>query len=113
RYIESTIAEIEDQNVPFTTILFVGSVSDGGCDRLVNDTQDVQSGNSARVLRSLTLRVVEVHRCCDHSVRDSRAQVSFLHPGQNHRGDLFVGKKDFASPLCNNTQRVINEAVRG
>ncbi|KYQ59222.1 NAD-specific glutamate dehydrogenase [Trachymyrmex zeteki] len=95
RYVESTTVEIEDQNVPFTTILFVESVSDGGCGRLVNDPQDVQSGDSARVLRSLTLRVVEVYRYRDHS---GRIQVSFLHPGQNHRGNLFAGKKDFASP---------------
>jgi len=112
RYVKSSIAEIEDQNVPFTTILFVEPVSDGGCGRLVNDPQDVQNDDSARVLRSLTLRVIE-RRHCDHSISDGRVQVSFrsfLHLGRNRR-DL-LGKERFRLTLIIIMQRVINGAVR-
>lgn len=70
RYVESTAAEIEDQNVPFTAALFVEAVSNSCGSRLVNDPQDIQAGDSTGVLGSLSLGIVEVRWYRNHGVRD-------------------------------------------
>lgn len=61
RYVESTAAEIEDRNVPFTASLFVEAVSNSRGSRLVNDPRDIQAGDSADVLGSPTPRVIELY----------------------------------------------------
>ncbi|KOC67106.1 NAD-specific glutamate dehydrogenase [Habropoda laboriosa] len=95
RYVESTAAKIEDQNVPFTASLFVEAVSNSGGSRLVNDPQDIQAGDSTGVLGSLPLGIVEVRRYRNHRVRHGLSQISFrrfLHFRQDHRRDL-LGKE--------------------
>ena len=72
-------------------LLLVQSVGQRRCRRLVDDSQDLQPGDFPRVLRRLTLAVVEVGRHGNHGLRDFFAQVlvgRVLHLLQDHRGDL-------------------------
>ena len=39
---------------------FVESISDGGCCLFIDNAKDVEAGDDARVLRNLSLGVVEV-----------------------------------------------------
>lgn len=59
RDIEGSSSEIVDDDLGLST-LFVKSVGDSGGGRLVDDTEDSQTGDSAGVLGRLTLSVVEV-----------------------------------------------------
>ncbi|CRK20667.1 hypothetical protein BN1723_002635 [Verticillium longisporum] len=65
RHIEGTTTEIEDEDVALTLDLLVETVSDGSSSGLVDDTEDVETGDETGVLGSLTLRVVEVGRDSD------------------------------------------------
>ena len=64
----------------------------GQCDRrLVDDPHDVQPSNQPRVLRRLTLRVVEVRGVRDDRVHDLLPHErlrSLTHLRQNHRRNL-------------------------
>lgn len=106
------VAEIEDRNVPFTAALFAEPVSDGSCGRLVNDPRDVQNGDSARVLRSLTLRVIEVYRRRDHSIRDGRvgSKLPQFPSSLSKSSRRSLRRRKISFRPCNNTQRVINGA---
>ena len=59
-HIESTTTEIEDEDVLLRLRLTVKTVGDGGGGRLVDDTEDVKTGDRTGVLGRQTLRVVEV-----------------------------------------------------
>ena len=53
--IEGSSAEIEDENVPLAGGLLVETVGNGSSGGLVDDTEDVETGNGSCVLGSLTL----------------------------------------------------------
>ncbi|RMY22452.1 hypothetical protein D0866_11934, partial [Hortaea werneckii] len=59
RHIESATTQVEDEHVALTLVLLVQTVGDSGSGRLVDDTEDVQTGNETGVLGGLSLRVVE------------------------------------------------------
>lgn len=91
RDIESSTTKIEDQDVALTLDLLVKTVSDGSGSWLVDDTEDVESGNETGILGSLTLGVVEVSGDGDNGVVDSSAEVSLsslAHLDEDHGGDL-------------------------
>ena len=91
--IESSTTEIVDDDLRFTTL--VKTVGDGSSGRLVNDTEDLETGNGTSILGSLTLGIVGVGRDGDDGVGDLLAEVSlsgFLHLGQYHGGDVFRGE---------------------
>merc|ERR1719158_2480476 len=67
RHIESSTTEIENEDVSLLFLLSVESVGDGGSSWLVDDSEDVDTGNGACVLGGLSLRVVEVSWDSDHS----------------------------------------------
>jgi len=69
RHVEGSTAEVEDEHIAFRADLLVEAVRDGGRRRLVDDAQNIQTGNRSSVLRRLTLRVVEVCRNGHHRVR--------------------------------------------
>lgn len=95
RDIKGTTAKIEDEDVALGTDLLVKTVGNGGRSRLVDDAQDVETGNDTGVLGGLTLRVVEVSGHCDNSVLDRLAKVSLgglLHLDEDHRGNLLRRK---------------------
>ena len=117
--IESSTAEVVDDNFRFTALL-VKTVGDGGSSRIVNDTKDLQTGDGTGILGSLALGVVEMGRDGDDGMGDLLAEVSLsslLHLGQYHGGDFFGGEvpllaavldRDGGLPiLLNNLERPI------
>ena len=70
RDIESTTTKIVDEDVALTLDLLVKTVGDGGGGGLVDDTEDVETGDETGVLGGLTLGVVEVGGDGDDSVVD-------------------------------------------
>ena len=60
RDIEGTTTEIENENGLLLLGLGVETVSDGSGGGLVDDTQNLETGDGTSVLGSETLRVVEV-----------------------------------------------------
>jgi len=92
--IESSTTEIVDNDLGFLA-LFVKTIRDGGSGRLVDDAEDLETGNGTGILGGLTLGVVEVGGDGDDSVGDLLAEVSLgglLHLGQDHGGDFFGGE---------------------
>ena len=95
RNIESTTTKIEDQNVALTLDLLVKTVGNGSGSGLVDNTEDVETGNETGILGSLTLRVVEVGRDSDDSVVDGATEVSLgglTHLDEDHGRDLLRGE---------------------
>jgi len=68
-YIESTTAEIKDNNILF--VFLIESVGDSGCGGLVDNAEHFKSSNLACVFSCLSLRVVEVGGYGDYGVLDS------------------------------------------
>ena len=72
-------------------IFLIDAVCQRSGSRLVDDTLDVQAGDGAGVLGSLTLAVVEVSRNGDDGLGDRLAQISLrisLQLLQDHSADL-------------------------
>lgn len=95
RDIEGTATKIEDEDVALTLNLLVKTVGNGGSGRLVDDSENVETGDETGILGSLTLRVVEVGRDGDNGVVDSLTEVrlsSLTHLGEDHGGDLLGGE---------------------
>jgi hypothetical protein len=91
RNIESSSTEIEDEDVALALDLLVETVGDGGSGGLVDDTEDVHSGDGTGVLGGLTLGVVKVRGDGDDGVIDGGSQVGLgglLHLEEHHGGDL-------------------------
>ena len=59
RYIKSTTTKVVDDDLRFSALL-VETIGDGGGGRLVDDTEDLKTGNSTSILGCLTLSVIEV-----------------------------------------------------
>lgn len=95
RHIESAATQVEDEHVALTLMLLVQTVGDGGSGRLVDDTEDVQTGNETGVLGGLPLRVVEVCWHGNDSVVDGATEVCLRglpHLGKDHGGNLLGGE---------------------
>ena len=93
RDIESSSSEIEDEDVTLADDLLVETVGDGGSGGLVDDTEDVHTGDGTGILGGLTLGVIEVGRDGDDSVVDGGSEVrlgGLLHLEQDH-GRNFLG----------------------
>ena len=90
RHVEGAAAEIEDQDC--LGALFVEAVCERGSGRLVDDPQDLEAGDLARVLGSLALGVVEVRGHGDdrlgHPFPEELAGV-LGELAEHERGDLF------------------------
>jgi hypothetical protein len=95
RNIEGTTTEIEDEDVALTLNLLVETVGNGGSGRLVDDSENVETGDETGILGSLTLGVVEVGGDGDDSVIDCATKVSLgglTHLDEDHRRDLLWGE---------------------
>jgi hypothetical protein len=93
RHVERAAAEVEDEDRVVGGLL-VEAVRERRGGRLVDDSQDVEPGDLAGVLRRLALRVVEVGRDGDHRVGDRLAEVRLgvgLQLLEDHRADLRRG----------------------
>mmetsp|Transcript_12654 Transcript_12654/g.17079 ORF Transcript_12654/g.17079 Transcript_12654/m.17079 type:complete len:348 (+) Transcript_12654:668-1711(+) len=92
-HIEGATTEIEDNDV--LLVLLVEAVGNSSGRGLVDDTEDLEAGDSASVLGSLTLGVVEVGGDGDNGVLDVLTEVALsdlLHLGENHGGNLLGGE---------------------
>ncbi|EMS95236.1 putative NAD-specific glutamate dehydrogenase [Agrobacterium tumefaciens str. Cherry 2E-2-2] len=90
--IEGAAAKVVNGNR--LAVLLVETVSKRCRSRLVDDTQDVQTGDTAGILGCLTLGVVEVGRNGDDGLLDLFAEIGFsrfLHLLKDHRGNLRRG----------------------
>ena len=95
RNIEGTTTKIEDEDVALALDLLVKTVGNGGSSRLVDDSENVETGDETSILGSLTLRIVEVGGDSNNSVVDSLAEVrlgGLTHLGEDHGGDLLGGE---------------------
>ena len=91
--IEGAAAEVVDQDL--LGCFVVESVGHGCGGRLVDDAQDIQARDAARVLRGLALAVVEVGRDSDDGLRHRLAQIALgvaADLGQDHGADLLRGQ---------------------
>jgi hypothetical protein len=92
RDIEGTTTEIEDKNVFFFCVFFVKTVGDSGSGGLVDDSLDVEIGNSSSILGGLSLGIVEISGNGDDGIVDIISEVilsDVLHLGKDHSGDFF------------------------
>jgi len=83
--IESATTEIEHDDV--LLVLFVEAIGDGSGGRLVDDTENLETRNSASILGGLPLRIVEVSGDSDDGVLDVLSEVAlsdFLHLSKDH-----------------------------
>ena len=62
RNIKGATTKIEDENVALALNLLVETIGNGSSGGLVDDTEDVETGNGTSVLGGKTLRVIEVGR---------------------------------------------------
>jgi len=75
-HIEGTTTEIVDQDIALLLSLArAQTIGDGSSSGLVNDTEDVQTGDGTGILGSLTLVVVEVGGHSDNGLLDSLAEL--------------------------------------
>jgi hypothetical protein len=73
RYIESSSAKIEDEDVTFASNLLVETVGERSSRGLVHDSVNVHSQDGSSILCGLPLRVVEIRR---DRVIDGYSEVS-------------------------------------
>ena len=89
RHVEGAAAEVEDRDL--LVLLLVQPVGERGGRGLIDDAQDVEPRDLARILRRLALRVVEVRRDGDDGLGDLLAEVRLgvgLHLRQDEGGNL-------------------------
>ena len=92
RYVEGAAAQVVDHDL--LRLLLVHAVGQRRGGGLVDDALDVQSGDHARILGGLALRVGEVGGHGDHGLRDRLAQIGLrvrLQFLKDHRRD-FLGR---------------------
>lgn len=113
RYIESTAAEIVDENIALLLLLSgAETVGDGSSSGLVDDTENVETSDSTGILGGLTLVVVEVCgngddgllnllaeldlgdllHLCNVSVHAPTIRFARSHLPENHGRDLLSGE---------------------
>ena len=88
--IEGPAAKVVNENG--LVIGLINAISKGSRRRFVDDSLDIKTSNTAGVLRSLTLGVVEVSRYSNDRFRDFFAEITFrvpLHFFKDHSGNLF------------------------
>jgi len=93
-HIEGTTTQIEDKNV-LLTLLLIETVGDGGGCRFIENTDDIQTGNSTSILSGLSLGIIEVSWDGNDCVNDLLTQVLFgdlLHLGQDLSRNFLRGE---------------------
>lgn len=99
RHIEGSSSKIVDNDLTFITSA-VKTVCDSGGGWLVYNSNDVQTGNGAGILCSLSLIVVEVRWNSDNGVDHLFPEVAlcdFLHLSKYHCRDFLGGERSVFS----------------
>ena len=89
--VQSATTEIEDHDALFCLRFSVETVGDGSSSWLVDDSEDVETGDRTSILCGLSLRIIEIGGHSDDSRLNSCSEEffgDFLHFGQNHGSDL-------------------------
>lgn len=95
RHIEGSSSKIVDNDLALVPSA-VKTICDSGGGWLIHDSKDVQAGNGAGILRSLSLVVVEVGWNSDDSVDHLLSKVTlcdFLHLSEYHGRNFFRGER--------------------
>eukprot|EP01137_Pigoraptor_chileana_P033652 Opistho-2@24879 len=90
-HVESATTEIEDEDSALLLVRNVKTVRECGGRGLVDDAENLESGDGSGILGGLALRVVEVGGDSDDGLLDRLAEVGLrrlLHLGEDHRRDL-------------------------
>jgi len=85
-HVEGAAAEVEDRD--FFLAFLIQAISQGGCGRLVDDPQYIESGDLAPVLGGLALGIVKIGGDGDYGVGDRLAQIllgGLFHLPEDHR----------------------------
>ena len=96
RYIKCAAAKVKYEDS--LIIIFIKAIGKSCSRRLIDDTQNLETGNLASVLGCLTLAVIEVSRNGDDSLADGLAKVSLCICLSRPRSALCVSSR-FA-PAC-------------
>ena len=102
RHIEGSSSKVVDNNLTLVTGA-VKTVCDSGGGWFVYNSDDVQAGNCASILGSLSLVVVEVCWNSDDGVDDLLSKVAlsdFLHLSKYHCGDFLRRERSILSLDC-------------
>src|SRR5471032_2148269 len=91
RYVERAAAQVVHRDLAVALFVLVQTERERGCGRFVDDALHVQTGDTARAFRSLTLAVVKVGRNRNDGFRHFFAEIVFsglLHLAQHFSRDL-------------------------
>jgi len=92
RYIKSSTTKIENEDVLFSILLFIESISNSRCGRFVNNSENIDTSNNTSVFGCLSLWVIEVSRNCNNCLLHGLSKIFFgnrLHFLKNHWWNLF------------------------
>ena len=112
--VEGAAAEIVDGDGLFLLLVLVETVGEGGGGRLVDDTLDLEAGDLARVLRRLSLRVIEIGGDGDDGFGDRFAEIVFgrlLHLLEDEGRD-FLGTVGLARGVDSDVRTVVENMIR-
>jgi hypothetical protein len=123
--LEDVLADLEDRDVEGAAAEVVDrdalgqpaaeAIGEGGGGRLVDEAQNLEAGDSARVLGGLALVVIEVGGHGDHGLAHFAAQLSLghtLHLAEHHGGDLGQRELLLAHLDANTVSGPIGDLVR-
>ena len=74
-YVESSTTQIEYEHILLSSLHAVQTIRESCGGRLVDDTQNLQARDRPRILRRLTLGVIEIRGDRDDRLRDRMAEV--------------------------------------
>jgi len=87
RNIKSTTTKIENEDVSFFFALSIKTIGDSCSSWFIDNSENIDSGNSSCILSGLSLGIIEISWDCNDSRFDSFTQVSFsnfLHLYEDH-----------------------------
>ena len=99
RNVERAAAQIVDRHMP--ALFFVQSISERRCRRLVDQAQNFEACNFARIFCGLALRVIKICRHSDHRAVDVSPRYASAHLRSSRKinAEISGGGKRFIPEL--------------